>query len=130
MFMRGPIPGCLTSLKRCCVSLLLFLNLSEPHSLGCNADMTLAHFLCPSTVIPLHSTAAITEEILCCDALLCVCELDNAVRVSMCQYIRKEVTEPCLTACLLISLCAGTGHACVCSTDQTERRGGKGGNTI
>lgn len=128
--MRGTISECLSSVQRCSMSPLLFLkakNLSEPYSLGCNADRRAAFSLslsfCPTTVTPLSwSGWEETVNALVVWKKKCVCQFKDVS--CACQH-ERESDGTCATTWLLFTFCVKvsvrTECACVCSTDQTVK---------
>lgn len=128
--MRGTISECLSSVQRCSMSPLLFLkakNLSEPYSLGCNADRRAAFSL--SLLLPHNSHSSQLKwlggncECPCCvKKKKCVCQFKDVS--CACQH-ERESDGTCATTWLLFTFCVKvsvrTECACVCSTDQTVK---------
>lgn len=132
--MRGTISECLSSVQRCSMSPLLFLkakNLSEPYSLGCNADRRAAFSLslsfCPTTVTPLSwsgweetvNAPVVWKKKMCLSVQRCVVCVSTWAR---------EWWNMCDNMAALYVLCKSkcTHGVCMCLQHRSDGEGEKG----
>lgn len=133
--MRGTISECLSSVQRCSMSPLLFLkakNLSEPYSLGCNADRRAAFSLSLSLLLPHNSHSSQLKW------LGGNCECPCCVKKKMCLSVQRCVV--CVSTwarewwnmydnmAALYVLCKSkcTHGVCMCLQHRSDGEGEKG----
>lgn len=132
--MRGTISECLSSVQRCSMSPLLFLkakNLSEPYSLGCNADRRAAFSLSLSPSAPqqsLLSAEVVGRKLwmpLLCEKKMCLSVQRCVVCVSTWA---REWWNMCDNMAALYILCESkcTHGVCMCLQHRSDGEGEKG----